>query len=682
MKNCFHSTMINSNTLSLSKLLLFCSLFLLSQSLEFTYNGFNNSNLDLDLAGATIVKPSGALRLTNKSHHVIGHAFYPDPIPMFNNGPNASSFSTHFVFQIVPSSSNRGGYGLAFTLSPSPRFPDAEDGHYLGVFNRSNDGNSANHIFMVEFDTVNGYNETSDKDGNHVGININGMNSLASKPASYYVEGTPAKEEEVHLEDDRPIQAWIEYDGLNKVIHVTVFPEGVSKPRRPLMSASIDLSPVLVKNVYAGFSAATGYDSSSHYILGWSFRLNGNADPLDLFRLPVVPVEKPSSSNVKVKRALLATFSAVLFILLVALVGILFYRRVVRFEVLEDWELDCPHRFKYKDLYKATKGFKESEKIGVGGFGAVYKGVLPAIRAEVAVKKIISNNPLQGMREFAAEIESLGRLRHKNLVNLQGWCKNKNDLLLVYDYVPNGSLDSLLYKGGFLTWEQRFNILKGVASGLLYLHEEWDQVVIHRDVKSSNVLIDRDMNAKLGDFGLARLYDHGKNSHTTNVVGTIGYIAPELTRIGKASKMTDVFAYGILLLEVACGRAPVVHEMYQNVILVDWVVECMQKGNILDAVDEKLDSMYAVEEMELVLGLGLLCSHPKAEVRPSMRQVLKYLNGDELLPLFDRLSSAGSRRVNEISSRFLALGLSGSISTTTWYQSVGTMSSSSFDSGR
>ncbi|KAK0585693.1 hypothetical protein LWI29_032532 [Acer saccharum] len=176
------------------------------------------------------------------------------------------------------------------------------------------------------------------------------------------------------------------------------------------------------------------------------------------------------------------------------------YRRFTQFEILEDWELDCPHRFRNRDLYRATKGFKESEVIGVGGFGAVYKGVLPISGIEVAVKKV-SRNSIQGMREFAAEIES-------------------------------------------------------IASGLLYLHEEWEQVVIHIDIKSSNVLIDDDINTRLGDFGLARLFDHGKISHTTDVMGTIGYIAPELARTGKASACTDVFAYGVLLLEIATGRRP------------------------------------------------------------------------------------------------------------------------------
>ncbi|KAH6798344.1 Concanavalin A-like lectin protein kinase family protein [Perilla frutescens var. frutescens] len=656
--------------------LILCNLFLISQSFNFTFNGFNGRDLDLDLDHSATLTNRGAIQLTNTSPNQIGRAFYQTPIPMVIS----SSFTTHFIFQINPSSSNDGGFGLAFVLSESRQFPGAAAGHYLGVFNETSGVNSSHHVFMVEFDTVTGINEGSDSDGNHVGINLNGMNS------------TVVKISELNFEKSQPIKAWIDYDGITKQVNVTIARLNVEeKPSTPFISEIINgVSDVLQGNMYAGFSAATGEDKwSSHYILGWSFSLNGTAEKLDASQLPSVPTEGSSSSlNSRLKTVLISALSAVLFLSLASLIGIFFYRRSMMFEVLEDWELDCPHRFRYRDLHKATKGFKESEKIGVGGFGAVYKGVLPSTGVEVAVKKIKSNNPLQGMREFAAEIESLGRLRHKNLVHLQGWCKYKNNLVLVYDYVPNGSLDSLLYSsnsGVVLSWEQRFNIIKGVASGLLYLHEEWEQVVIHRDVKSSNVLIDRDMSPRLGDFGLARLYDHGKNSHTTKVVGTIGYIAPELIRTGKASTSSDVFAYGILLLEIACGRGAVVYEAHRNVILVDWVAECMQMGNIFDAVDAKLSSVYVVEEMELVLGLGLLCSHPRPESRPTMRQVMKYLNGDEVLPLLEKLSSDGSRRCDEIASRFMALGLinrNGNTDTSYNFSSIGAMSSSSFDSGR
>ncbi|KAG5584824.1 hypothetical protein H5410_045258 [Solanum commersonii] len=662
--------------------LIFCPILVRAQSFDFAYNGFNNSNIIRD--GVAIINPSGALKLTNRSNNVIGHAFHPIPVPIFNSSTkNVTSFSTYFVFAIVPLEKTSGGFGFAFTLSPSPGFPGAQGDHFLGVLNNTNNRKDTNHIFMVEFDTVDGHDEGVDTDGNHIGININSMMSIASQPANYYVNGT-SRTEEVHLQNGESIQAWIDYDGMSKVVNVTISPITVPKPIRPLISEVVDLSPVLNQTMYAGFSAATGDKASSHYILGWSFRLNGTADPLDLDNLPVAPPEvvRPSK-NSHLKRALIGTFCSVVILLLGAFY---IYRRMRLHEVLEDWELDCPHRFQYRDLYKATKGFKESELIGVGGFGAVYKGVLPTNGAEVAVKKI-SSNSLQGMREFAAEIESLGRLRHKHLINLQGWCKNKNVLLLVYDFVPNGSLDSLLYRQKrdiVLTWEQRFNIIKGIAAGLLYLHEEWEQVVIHRDVKSSNVLIDGEMNGRLGDFGLARLYDHGKNSHTTNVVGTIGYIAPELTRTGKASTSTDVYAYGVLLLEVASGRPPIVYELGRGaLVLADWVIECLQLGNILDAVDQRLNSVYVDKEVQMIFRLGLVCSHPRPEARPTMRQIMKYLNGDESLPVFEQqLSCIGSDRVDEITAKFLEVFSTDTINISRRSLSVGQISSSSLHSGR
>uniref|UniRef100_A0A2N9FTH2 non-specific serine/threonine protein kinase n=2 Tax=Fagus sylvatica TaxID=28930 RepID=A0A2N9FTH2_FAGSY len=659
-----------------------------SQDFEFIFNGFNNSE-NLTREGASIFKPSGALKLTNATANVTGQAFYTRPIQMFNNKsrsyPNASSFSTSFVFAIRPAAtSSRGGYGLAFILSPSTKFPGAQPGHYLGIFSSSNDGNPSNHIFAVEFDTVKGHNETSDSEGNHVGININSMSSNASRPAGYYDKNDDANLEEIILESNKPIRAWIEYDGVERVVNVTISYslEEIDKPKKPLISRHIDLTPILKETMYVGFSAATGKKTSFHYILAWSFAINGAAPLLNISQLPLPPPSEESSSafkpQVKVVIAIISAFTLVLL-------GILFfftcYKKMTRKESLEDWELDCPHRFKYKDLYAATKGFKESEVIGVGGFGAVYKGIVPATGNEVAVKKIIQNSS-QGMREFAAEIESLGRLRHKNLVNLQGWCKHKNDLLIVYDYIPNGGLDSLIFKprnNFVLTWDARYNILKGVALGLLYLHEEWEQVVIHRDVKSSNVLIDAELNARLGDFGLARLFDHDKLSYTTNVVGTIGYLAPELARTGKVSTSSDVFAYGILLLEVVTGRRPIDNNSF---VLVDWLMECQQLGQILDAVDPKLNSTYVVEEVELVLDLGLLCSHHKPEARPTMRQVARILSRDDPIPAVPDWGSVDFRSVSEMNSRSLEL-ISGDMTTRSYpSSSFGGITSSSIDSGR
>ncbi|KDP27313.1 hypothetical protein JCGZ_20938 [Jatropha curcas] len=172
-----------------------------------------------------------------------------------------------------------------------------------------------------------------------------------------------------------------------------------------------------------------------------------------------------------------------------------------------------------------------------------------------------------------------------------------------------------------------------VASALVYLHEEWEQVVIHRDVKASNVLLDADLNGRLGDFGLAKLYDHGSAPQTTCIVGTVGYLAPEVARTGKATTSSDVFAFGTFMLEVACGRKPVEAERQGGeIILVDWVLDCYGRGVILETSDPKLQGDYIVEEMELVLKLGLLCVQPIPAARPIMRQVIQYLDGDAILP--------------------------------------------------
>ncbi|KAF8394878.1 hypothetical protein HHK36_018815 [Tetracentron sinense] len=651
---------------------------------DFVYNGFHGPNLSLD--GASIITSNGALRLTNQSKNIISHAFYSPPVHLLNknstSAANASSFSTSFVFAIVPSEPEAGGHGIAFTLSPLKQFPNAEHSHYLGLFNPSNDGNSSNHIFAVEFDIVNGFGKFGDTDENHVGININGFSSDVAKPASY-VNGT-GENEDVELESGRPIQAWIEYDGVEKVVHVSIAPSPALKPSRPLLVYPIDLSLVLEESMYVGFSASTGKLSSSHYILGWSFNMNGVSYPLDLSQLPSVPPHEGKGSSSKLNSTtIIAVFSSVLVLFFLALVAsVALYRRATLSEDLEDWELHCSHRFRYKDLYVATKGFKQSEVIGVGGFGVVYKGVLPSTGEEVAVKKISR----EGNREFVAEVESLGRLRHKHLVHLQGWCKRKGNLILVYDYIPNGSLDNLLFnpQNNFvLSWKQRFKVLKDIASGLLYLHEEWEQVVVHRDVKASNVLLDAEMNGRLGDFGLARLYNHGNKPSTTIVVGTLGYMAPELARTGKASPSSDVFAYGALLLEMACGRRPLdPNSGSEHLILLDWVSECDREGRILDAVDSKIKSSYVREEMELVLRLGLVCSRLLAEARPSMRQVTRYLNGDESLPLDGMGSDCPSLPVDEMKSIFLDTLSRDEITKSYHSSSFGGASYSSLEAGR
>ncbi|VAH44456.1 unnamed protein product [Triticum turgidum subsp. durum] len=554
---------------------------------QFTYNGFAGVNLTLDGA---VVMPNGLLMLTNGTIQTKGQAFHPSPLPFRGDGEAngtgaARSFSTTFVFAIFGQYADLSSHGMAFFVSASRELlSTAMPGQFLGLLNDTDGGNRSDHIFAVELDTL--FNaEFRDINSNHVGVDVDSLVSVASTDAGYYDDGTGTFRN-LSLISREAMQVWVDYDGGAREVAVTVAPLGMARPKKPLLRTAVNLSGVVQSTMLVGFSSAT----------------------------------------------------ALAALVLVLGIGVyIFVRRLLKFsELREDWE-DAfgPHRFSYKELYHATKGFSDKNLLGAGGFGSVYRGKLRKPDMEVAVKRV-SHESRQGMKEFVAEVASIGRLRHRNLVPLLGYCRRKGELLLVYDYMPNGSLDKYLYDGpsaGTLDWPQRFHIIRGVASGLLYLHEDWEQVVIHRDVKASNILLDSEMNGRLGDFGLARLYDHGADAQTTHVVGTMGYLAPELGHTGKATPSTDVFAFGAFLLEITCGRRPIEQNEHHNrIVLVDSVIEQWRKGLILGAVDTRIPSGFSPDMVSLVLKLALLCSHPLPNGRPTMRQVMQYLDGDMVLP--------------------------------------------------
>ncbi|KAH7664993.1 Non-specific serine/threonine protein kinase protein [Dioscorea alata] len=518
----------------------------LSDGNDFTYNGFKGVNLSLDgLAGIT---SDGLLSVTNttKHQHDKGHAFFPVPLRFKRSqADNVGSFTTTFVFAIFPEHPMAGGAGFAIVLSPSKDLTQASPYYFLGVFNKTNNGNASNHILAIEFDTW--YSpEAKDINGNQVGIDINGCISNKSAPAGFHSDDD-GKIQDLVLLSDQPMQVRIEYNGTDMQLNVTLAPLWTPKPRIPLLSSTINLSSIILDLMYVGFSASVGASYSHHYILGWSFNMDGKAPELNLSSLPPLPqnltsFEKKSQNNLSLW---LPPVLSVLVLLIAAGATALVVRKKKFSELHDDWELDFEsNRFSYVQLYKATRGFKDECLLGIGGFGKVYRGVLPACKMEVAVKRV-SHESKQGVREFMGEIVSLGKLRHRNLVQLLGYCRRKGELLLVYDYMPNGSLDGYLFSQGkkILDWNLRFQIIKGVASGLQYLHEGWDKVVIHRDIKASNVLLDSEMNGRLGDFGLARLYDHGAAPQTTNVVGTLGFLAPELAKPGGSGRSISSTVY-------------------------------------------------------------------------------------------------------------------------------------------
>ncbi|XP_057848416.2 L-type lectin-domain containing receptor kinase SIT2 [Cryptomeria japonica] len=599
---------------------------------SFLFNEFNESGLIL-LQSASI--KSNALRLTDQSMNTVGRALLENALHLKKTNNSVLSFSTTFVFSIVPPTNNPG-HGLTFLMSPYRSPVSGSEIGYLGLLNKSSDGREDNHLFAVEFDThLNHWN--NDINGNHIGVDLNTINSRVSKIAGYQ---TGENLEELKMASGQNIQAWIDYDGHQHNLNVTIALAGMSRPLNPLISMqNINLADIFKEEMYVGFSAATGREAvEDHYILAWSFNSDGMAPTLDLSHLPSFIRSKEQAERGRGR--IIVGVSVGLFILVV--LGSLFVwywlKRKKQREVGEEWEVEFwPHRIPYEELRTATHGFSEESLLGRGGFGKVYKGVLPSTGREVAIK-CLTRDLHQGMKDFVAEISSLGRLQHRNLVRLHGWCQNKNQLFVVYDYMPNKSLDRFIFGNpeNVLGWPLRYSILKGVAAGLLYLHQEWEWVVVHRDLKSQNILLDSQFNAKLGDFGLALLHDPTQKSQTSGVAGTLGYMAPEITRTGKATVGTDVYSFGIVLLEVACGRRPLDESAEtEKLVLVDWVRQLYAEDRLMDAVDAKLEGEYNGEEMERVLNLGVVCSHPQPDCRPDMKQALQMLEGQSPIPVVD-----------------------------------------------
>uniref|UniRef100_A0A0D9XZH9 Protein kinase domain-containing protein n=1 Tax=Leersia perrieri TaxID=77586 RepID=A0A0D9XZH9_9ORYZ len=226
----------------------------------------------------------------------------------------------------------------------------------------------------------------------------------------------------------------------------------------------------------------------------------------------------------------------------------------------------------------------------------------------------VSKNSKQGKKEYVSEVRIISRLRHRNLVQLIGWCHGGGNLLLVYELMPNGSLDMHLHCSAAgtqtLPWAIRYEIVLGVGAALLYLHQDWEQCVLHRGIKPSNIMLDTAYNAKLGDSGLARLVDHGRGSHTTVIAGTMGYMDPECVYTGKASAESDVYSFGVVLLEIACGQRPAMVLPDNDDTTVIHLVQLVWdqyygRGHLLDAADPRLNKEFNEQEMERVLVVGM-----------------------------------------------------------------------------
>ncbi|XP_024984537.1 L-type lectin-domain containing receptor kinase VIII.1-like [Cynara cardunculus var. scolymus] len=588
-----------------------------------------------------------------------GGVLYNKPIRFKRPGTGIpASFSSFFSFSVANLNPASIGGGLAFVISPDDEtLGDA--GGYLGI--------PAGAI-AVEFDTLMDV-EFKDINGNHLGVDLNSVVST---------EVVDLDSVDVDLRSGNQVNSWVEFNGSTQLLNISISYSNI-KPISPILSIPMDLNKYLNEFMYVGFTGSTQGSTEVHSVEWWTFSSSFD-DPTQHPPPPTATVTNPSADAVispppsmppmagnrntsthhstqkqskchnqlckEGAGAVVGVVTAGAFVLALCAIFLIWvyskkFKRSKKAHLFSYDIIKTPKEFSYKELKLATKCFDSSRVIGHGAFGTVYRGVLPDTGDMVAVKRC-SHTGGQGMEEFLSELSIIGTLRHRNLVRLQGWCHEKGEILLVYDLMPNGSLDKALFESRLtLPWVHRSKILMGVASALAYLHQECENQVIHRDVKTSNIMLDEGFNAKLGDFGLARRIEHDKSPDATVAAGTMGYLAPEYLLTGRASEKTDVFSYGAVVLEVASGRRPIERDSFgsktrENSNLVEWVWGLHREERLLAAADPRLCGEFDEAEMRKVLLIGLVCSHPDPVVRPTMRTVVQMLVGEAEAPVVPR----------------------------------------------
>ncbi|AES90558.1 putative protein kinase RLK-Pelle-L-LEC family [Medicago truncatula] len=598
---------------------------------SFDYPMFNHNCKELpELDGdATIEDSDNIIQLTGYTDDPdkassVGRVTSPKLIKLYNRSTNeVYDFRTKFSFTIFSNHSSYGD-GLAFFLASSNLTKanriGGGGGFGLVPANEVALNSTEYSIVLVEFDT---HKNIWDPGFPHVGVNIN---SVVSDTNIEWFS---------NVSERMVYNCSIEYISRNNVLNVSFTGYRLNAWQEPQnFSHIINLREHLPEYVRVGISASTGKVDEEHMLLSWSFSTSQ----------PSYFVVDPRKTKLWEG---LAVGGVCLSWSLVAILIIFLWKKnkgkedEPTSETTSDQDMDDefqmgagPKKISYYELLNATNNFEETQKLGQGGFGGVYKGYFKDSNSVAAIKRI-SADSRQGVKQYSAEVKIISQLRHRNLVKLTGWCHKKNELILIYEYMPNGSLDFHLFRGGsILPWNLRYNIALGLASALLYLQEEWEKCVIHRDIKSSNIMLDSDFNTKLGDFGLARLMDHEKGSETTVVAGTRGYLAPEYIDTSKARKESDIFSFGVVLLEIACGKKAIHHqELEGEVSLVEWVWELYGLRNLIVAADPKLCGIFDVKQLECLLVVGLWCANPDITSRPSIKKVIKVLNFEAPLPI-------------------------------------------------
>nr|CAB3463954.1 unnamed protein product [Digitaria exilis] len=602
----------------------------LSFNLRFSQPQSHDLSELIAFSGEAYLSPD-TLELTRNSRDKssrssVGRATYVQRVPLWDAATREmASFTTTFSFRISRDNASYTGDGMAFFLAnPEPAgIPANSSGRGLGLVPVSTTNvTGGGGIVAVELDTFLNP-ESNDTSDSHVGIDINSVNSTASTDAT-----SPAK----NLTSGYEMVATVRYENATNLLTA----ELTINDTRYSVNATVDLRSYLPEYVAVGFSAATGELTELHQVLSWSF--SSTLEPKNV-----------KSKQARVVRKILIPV-ALLVLAAACASGLLLLWQMKKHKRRSSSSDDSdseqqrddmargvaahgPRRYAYRELAAATNNFADDEKLGRGGFGSVYRGKLLVGEEDehrhVAIKMFSSESSAQGRKEFEAEVRIISRLKHRNLRQPP---RPPAGVRAGSPRQPRQAPPQQQQQHG-----HRDQVADVAREALRYLHHEWEQCVVHGDIKPSNIMLDESGGAKLGDFGLARLGDHGGRWHTTKaVLGTAGYIDPEFVNTRHPSTHSDVYSFGIVLLEMVSGRPPVIlHEGGgpPPFLLLKWVWGLYGRGRILDAADERLRGGGGGGDddrcMERVLVVGLWCAHPDQSERPSMAQAMHALQSED-----------------------------------------------------
>ncbi|CAH9136870.1 unnamed protein product [Cuscuta epithymum] len=578
-----------------------------------------SSSISPDKSCLQIPKPSSDLK------HLAGRAIHSAPFRLFDPPTRTpASFHTSFSFQFQSpsenlSSSPHGGHGLTFIIVPD-EFTVGRSGPWLGMLNDVCDDNYKS--VAVEFDTRMNP-EFGDPSDNHVGINLGSIVSVTTVNAS---------DVGVVLGDGSVHRTWISYDGQLRFIDIRLGLDRNGYPSKPVYSGSLDLSPYLNEYMFVGFSASTGNHTQIHNVMSWNFSSTSHAS----LRVPSsetcenrllihqrsknIEEEQVAKLHERTPTSFLI-FLAVLILMVVVLLNLYFGggRKAINesSEVLgkpEKQKLGPPNkarRFTLTEISSATRNFSEVQILGSDARSVTYKGTL--LRGgSVAVKRFSEKFLASGgfdRQRLHRKIKAAGKIRHPNLVPIRGWCFDDKETTVVYDYIPNGSLDRWLFGGGVLPWTRRLKVVKDVAEALSYLHSK---ELAHKNVKASSVFLDVSIRAAVGDYGF--------------VLSSV-----ESTRFESVvSQTADVFEFGVLALEIVSGRVRKSGPGELDLLDLAWALH--EEGEKEKLVDRRMGLVVNREQAVRVVEVGLVCTLNENKGRPSMEEVVEFLNAEKPLP--------------------------------------------------